>query len=198
MSTYPFNWQHYCDSVPSHSPTVYGFVGDTGDVNRFGARFRVANSFRGIELEGYSDATALGYSAFCRVLFVWSAFESFLRILGIDQTQSGPLLENHGAAKALANLQTLDVDNRFYDFIYQRVNGRHKTELDTYRNGNPCNVGYLASAIRHIFAHGHLTPNANSVDPGIVISICDKLCGFLLHVMNQEFGDRVATFMASK
>jgi hypothetical protein len=72
------------------------------------------------------------------------------------------------------------------------VNATHKRELENYFNDDVCNIGYLASAIRHLFAHGWLTPNANQVDPVVATTICNDLCTFLLRVMDDEFGSRVA------
>jgi hypothetical protein len=170
----------------------FGFIADTGDVNRFAARFRAATSFRGVTLEGYSAATASGYSALCRVLFVWSAFESFLHICRLDQRTAGPLLDEHGALDTIATIRRADDGDIFYRFIYDRVNATHQRELDNFFRDDPFNTAYLASAIRHIFAHGWLTPNANQVPPDAVTTVCNSLCNFLIQVMDQEFGKRVA------
>jgi hypothetical protein len=189
---YPTNWDAY-DEVVMHVGTQhFGFAPNYGDVNRFAARFRAAASFRGIRLDGYTPATEAGYSALCRVLFTWSAFESFLTITGLDQRTAGPLLNGYGATATIEAVRTADAQNRFYGFIRARVNPTHQAELDNYFNNDPCNVGYLASAIRHLFAHGWLTPNANQVDPTAVETVCAAVCDFLLNVMDQEFGARTA------
>lgn len=187
MAHYPDNWKHYCSYVPVCGASAFGFTGTTGDVNRFGARYRAAKSFRRIELEGYSAPTERGYSALCRVFFVWSALESLLRITGQPQNLAGPLLEKHGAYDVRARLRALDSDDRVYNFIYERVNGTHQRELEAYRNDDLCNFAYLASAIRHMFAHGYLTPNVDSVDSEVCVQICDELSDFVLEGMNREF-----------
>lgn len=195
MAGYPANWGHYRSYVPLVGPTAFGFEDDIGNVNRFGARFRAANCFRGINLDGYSHSTAQGYSALCRVLFVWSAFESFMRIVGVRQEDTGALLHRYGGTDVLSRIRELDAEGNFYQFIYERVNARHQRELETYRSSDLCNIAYLASAIRHIFSHGHLTPNANSVEPAICIEICHTLSDYLLYTMDREFGSRVAGFL---
>ena len=189
---YPANWTHYDRDVFYVGAGQFGFVGDNGDVNRFAARFRAAACYRGVNLEGYSAATAAGYSALCRVLFTWSAFESFMHICGLDQRTAGPVLDGYGAPGVVADIRRADAGNVFYRFIYDRVNATHRRELDNFFNDDPFNTGYLASAIRHIFAHGWLTPNANQVDPAAVATVCNTLCNFLLRVMDTEFGNRVA------
>ena len=189
---YPTNWNHYDRDVCHVGASQFGFVAHTGAVNRFGARFRAAVCYRGVNLDGYSTATVNGYSALCRVLFTWSAFESFMRICNLDQRTARPLLDGRGVASVIAEIRSADADEVFYRFIYEHVNATHKKELGNFFNDDPFNAGYLASAIRHIFAHGWLTPNANQVNPDTVVKVCNSLCDFLIEVMDHEFGDRVA------
>lgn len=189
---YPTNWTLFDRKVSYVGSGQFGFAADTGDVNRFAARFRAAACFRGVTFDGYTAATAAGYSAFCRLLFTWSAFESFLHICSLDKRTIGPTLDAHGALDAIARIRRSDAGDLFYRFIYDRVNAAHRRELDNFLRDDPCNVGYLASAIRHIFVHGSLTPNANQVDPESVSTVCNILCDFLIDVMDQEFGSHVA------
>lgn len=193
---YPTNWTQYDRDVYYVGAGQFGFVANNGDVNRFGARFRAAACYRGVNLEGYSPATTGGYSALCRVLFTWSAFESFMHICGLDQRTAGPILDARGATAIIAEVRRADAGSVFYRFIYDRVNAAHQRELDNFFNDDPFNAGYLASAIRHLFAHGWLTPNANQVAPDTVVTVCNTLCDFLIDVMDQEFGSRVAEGLA--
>ena len=87
------------------------------------------------------------------------------------------------------------MDDVFYRFIYERVNATHRRGLDSYLKDDPCSAGYLASAIRHLFAHGWFTPSANQVHPDIAAAVCSRLCDFLIRVMDEEFGSRVAAGM---
>jgi hypothetical protein len=193
--SYPTNWNSYCGLIGQVGPSVFDLGDDTGNVNRFGARFRAAKSFRGIELEGYSHDTAQGYSALCRVMFVWSAFESFMRIIDKNQGQISPILEQYSGSDILSKVKELDASRGFFDFIYERVNTAHKRELDSFRSNDVCNIAYLASAVRHIFAHGHLTPNANKVEASVCVNICNTLSDYLLDVMDKEFGARITNLM---
>ncbi|MBH1783767.1 hypothetical protein I5W14_21775 [Stenotrophomonas maltophilia] len=189
---YPANWDRYDRNVFYVGAGQFGFVTENGDVNRFAARFRAAACYRGVNLEGYSATTAAGYSALCRVIFIWSAFEGFLHICGLDQRTVGPILNARGALGVIEDIRRADIGGVFYGFIRDRVNATHRRELDNFFNDDPCNVGYLASAIRHIFAHGWLTPNANQVNSDTVLTVCNRLCDFLLEVMDREFECRVA------
>jgi hypothetical protein len=114
---YPSLWSEYDSHVVHTGSDFFGFTPDIGDVNRFGARFRAAASFRGVILDGYTLATAAGYSALCRVLFTWSAFESFMAICRVNQRSAAPMLARYGALKMSADIRRMDVGNRFYGFI---------------------------------------------------------------------------------
>lgn len=191
---YPKRWSEYTNSVTHVSPIDFGFIDSQGDINRFAARFRAANKFKGIVLEGYSADTVDGYSALCQVMFAWSAFETFEKIIGLNRQEIGKELEYCRAIEILNKIRAIDTENRFYKFIYDRVNNKHKSELDNYFNEDPCNIAYLASAIRHIFAHGWLSPHANQANPKAVTQICNILSEFLLDFMDREFSKRVDQF----
>ena len=184
-------WALFCRLPMEFDLRSIGIMQTRGDVNRFRARFRAASSFRGLNLEGFSPSTSRGYASFCRVLFVYSAFESFLRLIGKEPWEVGSLLEEHGSIDTLSNLRALDSDHSFYEFIHERVNNRLKKELEEFIQMNPCSVGLLAGAIRHLFAHGHLTPNAAGGSPARATKICDIVSDFLLRFMSAEFGAMV-------
>jgi hypothetical protein len=54
-----------------------GFKGSKFDFYRFANRFRLATSFRGMDLEGFTPETTDGYGSLTRVLFTWTAFEGY-------------------------------------------------------------------------------------------------------------------------
>ena len=191
---YPKEWSEYTKSVIHVYPSDFGFTDNQGDINRFAARFRAANQFKGIILEGYGEDTTDGYSALCQVMFTWSAFETFEKIAKLNRKDLGKELELFGAIEVLDKIRAIDKKNRFYKFIYDKVNFTHKKELDNYFNQDSCNIVYLASAIRHIFAHGWLSPHANQADPKAVNQICHILSQFLLDFMDREFSMRVDQF----
>ncbi len=180
--------------MPSANPEWMGFKADIGDINRFGARYRLAKSFKSIDLESYSNETKSGYGSLFSVFLAWSAFERFLEIIGVEQKDLDELLAAYPSDEVLKAIKDDDEANKFYSFIYERVNAKHKGHLDNYFNDAPCNITYLASAIRHKFAHGSLSPNANEVNPQVVIDVCQRLRMFLFNVMDAEFSSRVVGF----
>ena len=177
----------FCAYAGPAGAEFFGFVCALPDVNRFAARYRAASAFRGITLEGYSAATAAGYGEFTRLLLTYSAFEVFLHIAGKTQATIGPELDAAGAVDVLDRLRAIDCDGKFYEFLYERVNAPHKRELENYVANDPCNLAYLASAIRHIFAHGWLTPNAGGGEAATAAQLSRELSQFLLFFMDQQF-----------
>lgn len=71
-------------------------------------------------------------------------------------------------------------------------------ELRKYLGGKEFNVTYLASAVRHIFAHGYLTPNANRAKPEAVAAICQLLAKNVLRAAGADFKQRVNEHMVRR
>lgn len=192
---YPRGWDDYSRVVINTGSDFFGFTDSVGNVNRFAARYRAARSFVGVTLDEYSEFTERGYSALVRIMLVYSAFEAFMDISARDQKKVGVELSACGANALIEKVREADRDRSFYKFLYERVNPVHKRELDGYFNEDPFNVAYMASAVRHIFAHGWLTPNVNGADAGTVAYICDEISEFLLAFMNKTFSGHVESSM---
>lgn len=193
-NNYPPKWDVFDKHVHIVDPKWFGLFTSTGDVNRFAARYRLAKSFRGLKLQGYSSNTAKGYDALLGVLLAYSAFELFREAIGVRQADLAALLHKYDAEAWSRRIRAADLDDRFYRFIYERVNQPHRDQLDSYFRDDPCNISYLASAIRHIFAHGSLTPNANQAEPTAVLEVCRVLYEAMMTIMNREFEERMTNF----
>jgi hypothetical protein len=141
---YPPNWDIFNYFARIASPSYFNLFSSTGDINRFAARYRLAKCFRGMSLESFSESTANGYSALCRVLLVWSAFEYFLKAINIRQTDLADLLSSYNTKQWIDEIRMADVDEKFYRFIYERANQTHQGELDNYFENDPCNITYMA------------------------------------------------------
>jgi hypothetical protein len=191
VSAYPKNiltdWHRFDSQVKGIPTRAFGFLDDTGEVNRFAARYRLAKSFSSVSFNNYSSAIISGYEGLLRLFFVWSAFEQFLKITKRKQSSIEIVIKRYGTTKLLLLLHKVDSKNRFLLFIHDRTNQSHKKHLKSYFTGQECNVTYLASAIRHVFAHGSLTPSADQTPPGNVKRIYELLSEFLLRVMDKEF-----------
>jgi hypothetical protein len=191
VSAYPKNiltdWHRFDSQVKGLPTHAFGFLDDPGEVNRFAARYRLARSFSSVSFNNYSSTIISGYEGLLRLFFVWSAFEQFLKITKLKQSSIEIVTQRYGTTKLLVLLHKADPENRFFLFIHDRTNQLHKKHLKSYFTGQECNVTYLASAIRHVFAHGSLTPSADQTPPRTVKRICELLSEFLLRVMDKEF-----------
>jgi len=114
-----------------------------------------------------------------------------MTLINAEQKGLAQLLDKHGQLELQKTVRALDKDDLYFTFIRERVNPTHQKELGNYFNDDPCNATFLASAIRHIFVHGDLTPSAGKTEAGTAEAICDVLSDAHLHVMSEEFGDRV-------
>ena len=98
----------------------------------------------------------------------------------------------------VSRIRALDEKDRFLLMLRSRVNAEGATELSKYLGGKKFNVTYLASAVRHIFAHGYLTPNANMARPEAVAAICQLLAINVLRAAGLDFGQRVNEYMVRR
>jgi hypothetical protein len=169
----------------------FGFVLPNEDTFRFCQRYRVSKSFEGIQLAGYSPATTTGYSGLFKILLTWSAFETYLKISGQSQSGCNALVASYDPEAAVEKIRAIDKGGKFYLFLAGQVNPKHQQELLKYFQEKPFNITYLASAVRHIFAHGSLTAHSNQTNPGTIKQIANVLRDFLLFVVDSEFTKHV-------
>jgi hypothetical protein len=163
------------------------------DIIRFASRYRVAKSFKGVLLEDFSSETTDGYSGLFQLFLSWSTFEQFLMISGLKQNDNDirELFDKYNAANLCDEIRAFDKGNVFYSFILSKVNNSHKSEIEKLFADKPLNSSYLASGIRHIFAHGLLTPHANGSQPKNVVKICKLISDFLLNIVDSEFSKQM-------
>lgn len=78
--------------------------------------------------------------------------------------------------------------------VRTHVNATHQREIDRHLRGRVCNPFYLAASIRHLFAHGLLTPNPAGVPMSAVATVSRFLCRVLFRVIDREFERRMSEF----
>jgi hypothetical protein len=186
------NWQFYDRNC--HAARRIGLFAEVAVVNRFRARYRLARAFRGLDLDGYSMATRQGYEALTRVSLHWSAFETMLKALCVQGDRVPALVAKYPHAGCSDDVRRADPDGRFVRYVLENLDGetRLRGQLSHHLAGQDVPPTALAKAIRHIFLHGLLTPNARQVDPRNVQSICNKLSRGLVIIMDGEFAAAVS------
>jgi hypothetical protein len=195
---YPRGWSYYCDLLNAgRDLKELGFPCDKARMNRFSSRYRLARAFKSVELDFYAKKTSEGYSALFRLFLTWSAFEQFLLVIETKQEMLEDLIKRYNPIDLLDAVRNADTNGSFCDFLYTNVNNSHKKRIDEYREGKLRNPTYLASAVRHIFAHGHLGAYADAAKPTQIKRVSSLLSDFHLSVMDQEFFARLPKVKAS-
>jgi hypothetical protein len=186
---YPRGYREFDQLVKSgHKTTQIGFQTDANTVYRFTNRFRLAKEFNEIKFDTYKGDTAMGYNGLFRAFLVYSAFELFLKIFGETQPTITAVLSPYDPVSSIQSILNVDSNKQFYNFIYAHLDKPNaKNGLSFAYNGTSANITYIASGIRHIFAHGHLSAHANECKPETVKEICDTIFEFHARVMEQEF-----------
>lgn len=188
-----------------HAPRQMGFSAATGQINIFSNRMRLARAFKGLMLEGYSNSTVAGYNAFVQVVLTHSALECFMDVQGLTKkTNRGgspqwelltDLMEPHEPHHVISLFNAKDKNGKFYEFLHSRLdNDKLKSNFTSCREGKIPNIAYISLSIRHIFAHGHLTANANGINPHSVNTICQSTSNFLINFMDYEFSKAIDAY----
>jgi hypothetical protein len=162
-----------------------------GDINRLNTRLRVARDFESISIRGLGAESTLGYEAFFRVFLAHSALERFLRVVGYNVHEIEDKLSPHDCDKVFATISKCDAQRKLHDFLVPRLEDKPAKRLTACYDGDCRNTTYVSAAIRHIFAHGHLSPQANGIRPKSVHNICSALSQHLIAFMDFEFTMRI-------
>ncbi len=196
---YPKDYASFHALVDSgHKQSQMGFHVSTDEVYRFTNRFRVAKAFLGIKLDNYTPNTVIGYDSLFKVFLAYSAFELFLKIIGKKQYTVMGMLTPYKPANHIAVVLQKDKGKQFYTFVHHYLdNPNHKKNLKDVYDGNSQNITYIASSIRHIFAHGHLSAHANNCNPLTVKEVCNNVFDFHMKVMDDEFSKVVCTYKST-
>lgn len=175
--------------------TRLGFPCQLHDINELNNRYRLARSFEGILLKEYSDEIRAGYDAFFQVFLAHSTLELFMPVVGLDVRKLDlllPLLQPYQPEVMASDFVAADVEQRLCEFLVNSLDNKKLGEhlLAIYR-GEEHNPVHISAAIRHIFAHGHLTASANKINPVKMKKICSRLSTYLLDFIDAEFTIRV-------
>ena len=198
-------WELYQKILENNiSPEVLGFPKQKhldGNIARLNARYRLAKSFKGVNLENYSSITIDGYSAIMKAFLVFSTLESYLYILNVDKNdfrvcrEALSITEKDRLDDLSKNILLLDEDKTFYGFILEFSDKDWmRSELQKFYNEIDCNPVCLLASVRHIFAHGMLTPHAYGSRPNKVIEICNLLSDFFLRAIEDDFALRLIAY----
>jgi len=86
-----------------------------------------------------------------------------------------------------------DPQKKLFDFLRQKLkDDLHKQSLDRFGKGDSWAVINYASALRHIYVHGHLTASPQGCAPENIAMICNEVSRSLLHWISGDFDRRLS------
>lgn len=196
-NNYPKAWLRFTSQT--HEPDHVipeALIDNFAQLARWSARFRLAKSFKALDVgEHYSGSdTPQLYSAITRIFLVYSAFETYCRIIGLNPSRETEvkLLENGQSQQAIIKtIRDLDPKNSFPTFLLKHLNRNLQEAMQLFINGEDVNISFLARCTRHVFAHGILTANSPGISAKKFDQISQVISTFLLDCMDEDFDKRV-------
>lgn len=192
---HPPSWEIFDRHAPLVSARALDIFTSTGDINRFGARYRLARSLRSLDLDGYSSSITLGYTSLFKLLMTWSAFEFFLKSVRIDKRNAGQLLGEPERSALMVSIRAADPNCRILQFVRERTANRSFCrELDLCIANQPFDPLCIVPSIRHLFAHGELASSSGAGEGQRMSALCGVLTEGIFLAIDREFERRVALF----
>jgi hypothetical protein len=198
-SNYPMAWPRFISQTRKLEDGTYKeVVGDFSQLAKWSARFRLAKSFKSLNLgDDYSGSdTPQLYSAITRIFLVYSAFETYCGIIGLHpshESQVKSLQDSQIQGNILKTIrEDLDPGYAIAKVLEEHLTGKNlKQSISDFVAGQDVNVSCLARSIRHVFAHGVLTANSTGISPKRFDQISQLISDFLLDCMDKDFNTRV-------
>jgi hypothetical protein len=196
--TEPTEWEKFCKLNELFPFADFSLPPTTsiGQANRYRARYSLVSDVSKVEINHCKGDTSDGYTQLMRVVMAWGAVESFFNLKNvkinshINRTNYLKPLYDTTLESDLRNELNNSEYIKFFGVVHSESdNTNHINEIGKYL-ANPTGnyeLSYLISGIRHIFAHGILTPHSGKIKPKTTIEICEKLIDFFLPLINKEF-----------
>jgi hypothetical protein len=183
---YPTHWKKWSQAIEDNR------VMASPGLNRYAARYRAARLFLAVnvEPEQVSEEWSRGFSALLKVFLAYTAMESLARSL------PGRYEDNiKGFSKESVKLaQQIRKNRTLLDFLFTEIsNAKLKPKLKAFADSENNDVFWVASAIRHLVAHGTLTvggANARSMEKAEALL---KLADVVMKVSDEKFSEFCST-----
>lgn len=184
---YPPGWQIMSEHGWKLSTERYTGFESAASVNRFAARYRAAKLYKSSGFDGMSGDLAEGYCGFTQIMFSYAAFDFLLHSVRVKQAACHSLLVSPHIDSWAQEIRDIDPEYKLHKHCLTYVNEANKQHIRKFIEGKQFNYTYLASSIRHSFAHGFLTPNGGGCDAGEVGAICQSISSHLMEIMGDVF-----------
>lgn len=190
--TYPSQWQTFCTWQRANGDAALPAHFDLPKLNRFAARYRLAKSFRGLDVEGYANAST--GEAYSSVMLAFLAYSALEQLHEATKENSKQHLHDRWADLAIAPSAKLRQAKKILLFLQTQMNSRSlKDHLQEFIDGKTDNSLYVASALRHAVAHGFMSVHPKGTSPGTASRFCDRISAMLITIADAEFTDLVGS-----
>lgn len=190
--TYPSQWQTFCKWQRANGIAALPAHFDLPKLNRFAARYRLAKSFRGLDVEGYANAsTGEAYSSVMLAFLAYSALEQLH-----EATKDSPRqhLHDRWADLAISPSAKLRRTKKILLFLQAQMNSKDlRGHLQDFIDSKTENSLYVASALRHAVAHGFMSVHPKGTSPETASRFCDQISAMLITIADTEFTALVGT-----
>ncbi|MEB3168527.1 MAG: hypothetical protein VKK97_07310 [Synechococcaceae cyanobacterium] len=190
-------WSEF-DSLRSNHKTLWQERmprGLTTRINIFKARYDIARRLSSMGFSpDYEDDTAMAYLAGTRLLLAYSAAEAFMRAEDLFRGRSKPAsvttwsISRKRLASDLQPLVTLILEQADNHGTLKKAT---KGYLQKFSEGGSADVRPVATALRHVHAHGGLTARSltGAADPEAAgrVKAIDELVEALLDKCDEKF-----------
>lgn len=187
-------WKEWCDHLNAmHDSDKRKLKSLPSNLSRANARYRLAASFRGLDLKGYTALTRKGYESVLRMLLTFTAAEELGNAIGnrlVDWQIDNKLLA--GKLRSLFVVETpsdAQADNGEikYRQVMDNVRASKKNRLDQFQKKVSDDVILPATILRNLIAHGSLTFNFFYVSSKDGAKTLDELSAVLSKEVCQKF-----------
>jgi len=185
---------HRMIAAKGNSIEMFEFRGDKFEFYRFVNRYRVAMRFEGVKLKGFGTETQKGYSALTRIFMAYSAFERYAHLAGISHpfTKFFKAVPHRELSALAETINRNDPDRKLFDFLRELLyEDKHREALDRFGRGEVWPVIYYASALRHMYVHGHITAFAQGCSSEQISMISNEISRRLLYWVQCDFARRL-------
>src|SRR5687767_10054496 len=124
IKDYPPEWD-VLDQLGRARYHEIGFRRDMAFARRFGARYRFAKAFQDLTLSGYKAPTQQGYSALVKLALTYSAFETYLQLVGCPVKAAQTILRAYPVDQWVKALRQTDPKCVLFQFIEPRLTSNH-------------------------------------------------------------------------
>jgi len=153
--TDPSAWRKFVAQKSSYSASEFAAF------SRYRARYKLAQGFDSITVEGLSQATVESYLVALQVTLAYTALEALETALA---TGPGTQVHNSKLLERLLHERNSDMCQALLDSIDPDTHQREREKFRKLLDGETKNLRSAAYAIRNLMAHGVLTANRLGLD----------------------------------